>query len=104
MSLYAKINSENIVENVVVCEDSQIALFDGKYIKVTELTGDAFVDGSYNESSSKFVKPKPYDSWTLNADLEWVAPSTKPGFGYFWNESDLEWVAVEGYDPNLAAE
>lgn len=47
MSNYAHIVN-NVVDNIIVCEDSNISLFPGTYIKVTELTGEAKNGGFYN--------------------------------------------------------
>ena len=43
MSNYAKINANNIVENVVVCDDSSANMLDGFYVKETESTGSASI-------------------------------------------------------------
>jgi hypothetical protein len=48
---------------------------------------------TYDEAKDQFVAPKPYPSWVLNTDNDWVAPVSKPR-GYFtWNESTLSWDA-----------
>ena len=54
MSKYALIVN-NVVDNIIVCEDSNISLFPGAYIKVTEVTGEAKNGGSYNLEKNKFV-------------------------------------------------
>jgi hypothetical protein len=95
MSKYAKINSGNIVEDVILCEDYNISLFSGTYIKETESTGSAHVGGSYIKDLGKFINVKPYDSWILNEDGVWESPdgfTDKPGF--WWNEESEEWVAL----------
>ena len=98
MSKYAKINSENIVENVIECEDSQISIFPGEWIKVTNSTKDAHIGGDYNRENSKFISVKPpFDSWILDNNFDWVAPAEMPTEGnYLWNE---ELVAWEEYTP-----
>jgi len=94
MSTYAKINSENIVENVIDCEDSLISTQTGRHIKVTESTKKASIGYTYNEEKNKFVSIKMYESWTLNEDLEWESPAgPMPTSGYFyWDEETLAWV------------
>lgn len=95
MSNYAHIIN-NVVDNIIVCEDSNISLFSGKYIKITELTGEAKNGGSYNPEKNKFIDPQPYESWTLNEEDVWQSPdgfSEKEGF--WWKESSQEWVALE---------
>lgn len=93
MSKYAKINSENIVENVIVCDDSNISTFDGVYIKVTSGTMDANVGQSYDASNNKFIPSKPYPSWILGEDFKWHAPTgCHPSDGaYEWDEENQEW-------------
>ena len=92
MSKYAKIEN-NIVNNIMICEDSQISLFEGKYVKVTEDTNDASLGYSYNEEANKFTSLKPYESWVLGEDFKWHSPvGDAPATGDFeWNEEDQEW-------------
>lgn len=94
---YAKINKDNIVENVIICEDSQVSSLDGSYVKITDSTNNAYVGEIYNVEKNKFVQPKPpYDSWILNEDLFWESPAgPKPDHNYDWNEDSQEWVASE---------
>jgi hypothetical protein len=105
MSLYAKINETNIVENIIICEDSQISLINGRHVKVTELTGNASIGFEYSSDHNKFIAIKPFDSWVLDNDLfAWKAPVALPEdanvtplgsvINYRWNEEDQEWVAV----------
>lgn len=95
MSIYAKINSENIVENVIVCEDSEITTQNGKHIKITENTKTAAIGHSYNEIDNKFIAPKPYDSWLLDENFDWVSPiGNSPAGLHVWNEENQEWVPV----------
>jgi hypothetical protein len=95
MSKYANIIN-NTVENIIVCEDSNISLFAGNYIKVTTERGDAKVGGSYDLSKDKFIDPQPYPSWTLNEDNEWISPTGQgETAGQVWNEEEQEWIALE---------
>lgn len=93
MSKYAKINSDNIVENIIVCDDSQVINLEGEFIKVTDSTGVAIVSGLYNRSANKFIKNKPYDSWVLGDDFEWHSPIGDHGSDgiYQWNEENGSW-------------
>ena len=97
MTLYAKINSENIVENVIICEDSQIGLFTGYWVKITDSTKEAYIGREYNSVSNKFIPIKPqYNSWVLDENFNWVAPIEKPESGnYFWNEDLVQWEEYE---------
>ncbi len=66
----------------------------------------------YNEEYDLFHHPKPFDSWTLNANGDWDAPYDAPdlsddqsraGFNYFWNENlhDGEGNGWELYEPQV---
>lgn len=96
MSIYAKIEN-NIVTNIIVCEDSQIGTQNGHHIKVTDSSNEAAIGHEYDSIKNKFKGPQPYESWTLNEDtLVWEAPIAKPteeGF-YRWDEDSQEWVKV----------
>jgi hypothetical protein len=53
----------------------------------------------YTFDGTGFAAPKPYDSWTLDAETYvWNAPTPYPsGDGiYQWNEETLNWQLVEG--------
>lgn len=97
MSLYAKINSENIVENVIVCDDSQISVLEGTYIKVTAETKDAQIGETYDLSVNKFIPAKPYNSWVLGSDYEWHSPAgdSPSDSVYEWDEESLSWIELE---------
>ena len=45
---------------------------------------------TYDSDNDVFYEPKPYASWTLNSDWEWVAPIDKPSdydtVYYYWDE------------------
>jgi len=98
MSLYAKIDSNNNVENIIVCEDSQISSLSGAYIKSTDSTGVAGIGMTWRPDKNKFVKIKPFESWTLNEEtLSWEAPVNKPETGSFiWDDSSQQWVELTG--------
>ena len=101
MSHFAKIDSKNVVTEVIVAEQDFIN--SGK-------VGDSFlwVQTSYNNNFRKqfasigytydkvndvFISPKPFPSWTLNSNHDWEAPKAKPDDGklYEWNEDTKTW-------------
>jgi hypothetical protein len=64
----------------------------------------AVIGGSWDATNSAFINPKPYNSWTLNASYDWVAPVSVPpdtvDGNYIvstWNETNLRW---DGMDPD----
>jgi hypothetical protein len=42
--------------------------------------------------------PKPFASWTLNADAQWEPPVAMPTDGqmYAWDEATTSWVVQNG--------
>ena len=107
MSHFAEINSDNIVQRVIVAEQNFIN---------SGLVGDSFnwVQTSYNGNFRKnyagsgytydkvrdaFIAPQPYPSWTLvEATCQWESPTPMPTDDkmYTWDEETTNWVeAVE---------
>jgi hypothetical protein len=107
MSHFAKLDGNNIVENVIVAEQDYIN---------SGVVGDAFlwVQTSYNGNFRKnyagvgftydvvrnaFIPPQPFNSWTLNEDTcRWDSPVPYPtdGLIYSWDEETLAWVETTG--------
>lgn len=105
MSHFARIDSNNIVQEVIVAEQDFIN---------SGAVGDSFlwIQTSYNKNFRKnfagkgftydktrdaFIPPQPYPSWTLNEDsCLWECPVEYPNDGveYKWNETDQQWDEV----------
>ena len=104
MSHFAKIDSKNVVTEVIVAEQDFIN--SGK-------VGDSFlwVQTSYNNNFRKqyagigftydktndvFVSPKPHPSWTLDGSFDWQPPTAMPEDDKFynWNESKKAWDEI----------
>ena len=54
---------------------------------------------TYDYARDAFIPPKPYNSWTLNANTcLWEAPVSYPEDGqlYTWNEETQQWDLVDG--------
>ena len=105
MSHFAEINSDGIVQRVIVAEQDFIN---------SGLVGDSFnwVQTSYNGNFRKnyagsgytydktrdaFIAPQPYPSWTLvEATCQWEAPTAYPTDDkmYTWDEDTTAWVEV----------
>jgi len=102
MSHFAKIDSNNIVTEVIVAEQNFIN---------SSAVGDSFlwVQTSYNNNFRKnyagvgytydsaldaFIPPQPYPSWVLNEyTCLWEAPVAYPNDDkmYSWNEETQSW-------------
>jgi hypothetical protein len=52
------------------------------------------IGSTYNSETGKFLRPKPYTSWTLKADgTDWEAPVANPDNlpEQHWDEDNQEW-------------
>lgn len=51
---------------------------------------------TYRADIDAFVPPKPFASWTLNANAQWEAPTPMPADGkmYQWDEATTNWVDI----------
>jgi hypothetical protein len=119
MAHYAQIDENNIVTQVIVIDNKDTADANGvekEYIGAAfceRLFGGTWKQTSYNGNIRKnyagigytyqadidaFVPPKPYASWTLDANTQWQPPVAMPTDGkmYSWNEETQTWVEVNG--------
>lgn len=117
MAHFARINTDNIVEEVIVVanEDCGGGSFPASepigqtFIASLGLTGQwlqtsynsnfrhtyALPGSEYRSEQDIFVRPKPYPSWVLNSNYDWVAPVPCPTEGYWtWDEAAGDWVEI----------
>ena len=105
MSHFAKLDSNNIVENVIVAEQDFInsgAVGDAFLWVQTSYNGNfrgkyATIGDTWDKVNERFVSPQPYNSWLLDEDTcLWQAPTAYPEGDamYTWNEDTLAWVEV----------
>ena len=117
MAHYAQIDSNNIVTLVIFIYNKDTADANGvekEYIGAAyceRLFGGTWKQTSYNATIRKnyagigykyqsdidaFVPPKPYASWTLDANAQWQPPVAMPvdGSMYSWDEATLAWLEV----------
>jgi hypothetical protein len=49
---------------------------------------------TYDPSTGVFIAPKPFASWSLDANYDWQAPIALPADGkrYSWDEANQVWV------------
>tara|TARA_B100001250_G_C19489458_1_gene652388 strand:- start:242 stop:553 length:312 start_codon:yes stop_codon:yes gene_type:complete len=103
MRYFAKIDSNNIVINVIVAEDEEfVKNLDGNYIEtfesVTAPAARAAKGYTYDASKKAFFPPKPYPSWVFDTTLHtYKAPVTYPTHGkkVEWDEDSTSWKEVE---------
>ena len=118
MAHYAQIDENNIVTQVIVIDNKDTAdangvekeyigaafcerLFGGTW-KQTSYNGNirknyAGIGYAYNADIDAFVAPKPYASWTLDANAQWQPPVAMPTDGtmespYTWDEATTSWI------------
>ena len=110
MAHYAFLNSNNVVTEVIVGIDETELIegltpevwygnFRGQPCVRTSYNGNirkqyAGIGYTYDADADVFVAPQPYPSWTLDSNHEWQPPTPKPDGDYYWNEAELEWVAI----------
>jgi hypothetical protein len=106
MSHFAKLDSNNIVTEVIVAEKNFInsGLVGDEFLWVqTSYNGNfrknyAGIGFTYDKTRDAFIPPKPHASWTLvEATCQWEAPVAYPDDGkmYTWNEDTTAWVEIE---------
>lgn len=118
MAHFAKIDSNNMVTEVVVISNDVIKDESGKEVEqlginfMKELYGEgtykqtsyngnlrknmARKGGTYDEGRDSFINPKPFSSWVLDeSTCIWKAPKDLPSDSdtkrYQWNESLGDW-------------
>ena len=114
MAHFAKLGTGNIVETVVVVNDSIATTEQAGIDFLNNLYGSrdawkqTFTDGSqrknyagigytYDETKDAFIPQKPFNSWTLNeTTCQWEAPVAFPDDGqkYIWNEETQQWDLI----------
>lgn len=119
MAHFAKLDSNNIVQQIVVINNA--VLLDSEGNEVEQLGVDfckslygvntSWIQTSYNGNFRKqyagvgyfyhnkndiFVAPQPFDSWSLDENFDWQAPTPHPEDGgrYLWNEETLTWDTI----------
>lgn len=122
MAHFAQLDENNTVTQVIVVANEEL-LLDGVenetkgILFCKSLFGEdtRWVQTSYNGTIRKnyagigytfdpvndwFFAPQPFESWTLDADAKWQAPTAYPTDGkfYTWNEATVSWdeVALDG--------
>ena len=104
MSHFAKIDSNNIVTEIIVSEQDFInsGLVGDSFLWVQTSYNNNFrrqfaeAGGTYDKVNDVFILPKPYPSWTLDGSFDWQPPTAKPDdYGtekmYTWNEDTKAW-------------
>ena len=111
MHILAKINPNNVVEEILNLDDSSQSLNEQELIGKFNLSanwklGDSealfgvgfrkncpHVGFIFDSQRDAFIWPKRHQSWTLNEETcDWNPPTPRPeGHNYFWNEETKNW-------------
>jgi hypothetical protein len=122
MAHYAFLDNNNIVTEVITGVDENIIQTDldgtqvggsseaweefygnfrGQICKRTSYNNNyrgkfASIGYTYDITNDVFIAPQPYQSWTLDENFNWQAPTPKPtdGKSYSWNELNQIWDEV----------
>jgi len=128
MAEFAKLDSNNIVIQVVLISDEDITdpstglvsenlgkklcedIYGGVWIQTCSngsfRKNFAGPDYFYDSQLDAFLKPKPYDSWILNLETcDWEPPIGYPvlddnNIRYIWNEESQSWSFYNILDSN----
>ena len=121
MAHFARINENNIVQEVIVVDNNSAATellgqefiasigISGTWLQTSynTLAGRHLLSGTpfrknyagigftYDSTRDAFIAPKPYSSWVLTEDTcLWEAPVAYPtdGKDYLWDEATVSWV------------
>lgn len=120
MAHFAKLDSNNIVTDVIVISNDDLLDENGveqeslgikvcrnifgsrtKWVQ-TSYTGSfrkqyAGVGAKYDKDNDVFIAPKPFESWILDDNFDWQPPIEYPDDGkpYMWNEDTISWIEIE---------
>jgi hypothetical protein len=105
MSHFAKIDSDNIVTEVIVADQDFInsgnvgdsSLWIQTSYNNTIRKQFAGIGYTYDKTNDVFILPQIYPSWTLDASFDWQPPTAMPDDDkeYSWNENTKSWVEDE---------
>ena len=137
MAHFAELNSDNEVIRVVVISNDDVAANGGDYSSQAETfvsnliphleNGVAWKQTSYNNNQrkqyaglgytydatkNKFILPKPFNSWSLDSNDDWIAPVTYPNKDeiesnpvlILWDEDNQKWLGKTFTGENLQTE
>lgn len=92
---WAKVDNGQVVDLIIVDGAIDGAAFvanlDGTWVQSPEAGPWAQNGGFYDSEKQEFYPPKPFDSWTLDANNVWQPPVPKPEGSFAWNEAEQEW-------------
>lgn len=103
MIRFAELDNENKVINVLIASESYISSLPGIFVNGQQVDNfEAVIGSTYDSSTGKFIKEKPYPSWILDENGEWNPPVPRPqGVLSMWNEESGSWTELESVEIDL---
>ncbi len=106
MAHFAKIDSSNVVTEVIVAEKDFInsGQVGDEFLWVQTSYNNNFrknfagIGSIYDKTRDAFYSQQPYTSWTLDeSTCQWEAPVAYPDDGkrYYWDEATTNWKEME---------
>ena len=96
-----------VVQRVIVVHDNEETngaqfchdLLDGVWVQTSynnrirkQFAGVGY---TYDSNADVFIAPKPFESWTLDNNYDWQAPTPKPDGDYYWDEDTQTWLPYD---------
>ena len=98
MRYFAKINDNNIVQNISQSEVDMPGWVEYFINSANPKHREAVIGGTYDKENLYFVNPKPYESWTLDENGNWKAPVDKPEGISMWDEDAKVWIDLDSVE------
>ena len=95
MTIYADLNENNLVINVIVADQKFIDnLPNGSEFMILTRGG---IGWTYDAAADVFIAPQPYSSWTLDNNYDWQPPTPQPPPPpqTYWDEQLQKWVIYD---------
>jgi hypothetical protein len=104
MFKFAEIEN-NIVTNVIIANSLEELPNTRTFVIITNVTGEALLNSTYDSNNNIFIIPSPYPSWLFNySTKQWEAPIPKPSddgeISYEWHEANKSWITSIMYYSN----
>jgi len=106
MGYFAEINSDSIVQRVIVADqafiDSGVVGESSSWVETSEDSNlrknYAGIGYTYDTARDAFIAPQPFPSWAFSEETcQWVCPVAHPADGkgpYMWDDDVSNWVKI----------
>jgi len=101
MRYFAKIDNNNVVQNISQSEIDMPGWIEYFIDSADPKHREAIVGGSYDKDNKFFIDPKPYPSWSLDENGNWNPPIAKPEGISMWDEEAQLWIDLDSIEISL---